>query len=159
MPYSLAAVKKNGSLRNIELKRNGRLVTVLGLYDLLLHVDTSAAWKLMPGDVIFYSAHRENCVSGRGRTQVCYSRTQGPEERFGSRCGRGEVYAGCRRKNAAIRANSIATVSVENFTVKLHLIKQNLVCESFMRPYRCNINARSKAPASTSMLDWPALNI
>jgi polysaccharide export outer membrane protein len=46
-------VKKIGSLRNIELKRNGRLVTVLDLYDLLLHGDTSGDKQLMPGDVIF----------------------------------------------------------------------------------------------------------
>jgi protein involved in polysaccharide export with SLBB domain len=46
-------VKKIGSLRKIELKRNGRLVTVLDLYDLLLHGDTSADQQLMPGDVIF----------------------------------------------------------------------------------------------------------
>jgi polysaccharide biosynthesis/export protein len=46
-------VKKIGSLRNIELKRNGRLVSVLDLYDLLLHGDTSGDRQLMPGDVIF----------------------------------------------------------------------------------------------------------
>jgi protein involved in polysaccharide export with SLBB domain len=46
-------VKTIGSLRNIELKRNGRLVSVLDLYSLLLHGDTSADRQLMPGDVIF----------------------------------------------------------------------------------------------------------
>jgi polysaccharide biosynthesis/export protein len=46
-------VKKIGSLRNIELKRNGRLVTSLDLYDLLLHGDTSNDRQLLPGDVIF----------------------------------------------------------------------------------------------------------
>ena len=46
-------VKKIGSLRKIELRRNGRLVTVLDLYDLLLHGNTSADRQLMPGDVIF----------------------------------------------------------------------------------------------------------
>ncbi len=46
-------VKKIGSLRNIELKRNGRVVTVLDLYDLLLRGDTSNDRKLLPGDVIF----------------------------------------------------------------------------------------------------------
>ncbi len=46
-------VKKIGSLRNIELKRNGSLVTTLDLYDLLLHGDTSGDRQLMPGDVIF----------------------------------------------------------------------------------------------------------
>jgi polysaccharide biosynthesis/export protein len=46
-------VKKIGSLRNIALKRDGRLVTVLDLYDLLLHGDTSGDRQLLPGDVIF----------------------------------------------------------------------------------------------------------
>jgi polysaccharide biosynthesis/export protein len=46
-------VKTIGSLRNIELKRNGQLVSVLDLYDLLLHGNTSGDRQLMPGDVIF----------------------------------------------------------------------------------------------------------
>ena len=45
--------KKIGSLRNIQLKRNGRLVTTLDLYDLLLRGDTSGDKQLLPGDVIF----------------------------------------------------------------------------------------------------------
>ena len=46
-------IKKIGSLRNIQLKRQGRLVTTLDLYDLLLRGDTSADRQLLPGDVIF----------------------------------------------------------------------------------------------------------
>ena len=46
-------VKTIGSLRNIELKRNGQLVTTLDLYDLLLRGDTSGDRQLLPGDVIF----------------------------------------------------------------------------------------------------------
>jgi protein involved in polysaccharide export with SLBB domain len=46
-------VKTIGSLRNIELRRNGHLVSVLDLYDLLLRGDTSGDRQLMPGDVIF----------------------------------------------------------------------------------------------------------
>jgi polysaccharide biosynthesis/export protein len=46
-------VKKIGSLRNIQLKRAGRTVTTLDLYDLLLKGDTSADARLLPGDVIF----------------------------------------------------------------------------------------------------------
>lgn len=42
-----------GSLRNIQLKRNGELITELDLYDLLLHGDTSGDKRLQPGDVIF----------------------------------------------------------------------------------------------------------
>lgn len=46
-------VKEIGSLRNIQLKRAGRTVTTLDLYDLLLRGDTSADARLLPGDVIF----------------------------------------------------------------------------------------------------------
>lgn len=46
-------VKKIGSLRNLELKRNGATVTKLDLYDLLLKGDTRADARLQPGDVIF----------------------------------------------------------------------------------------------------------
>jgi polysaccharide biosynthesis/export protein len=63
-------VKKIGSLRNIELKRNGRLVTVLDLYDLLLHGDTSNDRQLLPGDVIF--------IPPIGRTVSVYGAVQRP---------------------------------------------------------------------------------
>src|ERR1022692_996133 len=46
-------VQETGSLRNIQLKRNGRLVSTLDLYDLLLRGDNSGDRQLLPGDVIF----------------------------------------------------------------------------------------------------------
>jgi len=46
-------VKPIGSLRNIQLKRNGQVVSRLDLYDLLLEGDTSGDVRLLPGDVIF----------------------------------------------------------------------------------------------------------
>ena len=46
-------VKDIGSLRNIQLKRDGRVVSTLDLYDLLLHGDNSQDHQLLPDDVIF----------------------------------------------------------------------------------------------------------
>ena len=46
-------IKHIGSLRNIQLNRNGKLVTTLDLYDLLLYGDMSKDERLRPGDVIF----------------------------------------------------------------------------------------------------------
>ncbi|MCC5862860.1 MAG: polysaccharide export protein, partial [Gammaproteobacteria bacterium] len=46
-------VETRGSLRNIELKRNGETVQRLDLYDLLLRGDTRSDARLRPGDVIF----------------------------------------------------------------------------------------------------------
>ncbi len=46
-------VSKIGSLRSIEVKRGGRLVTRLDLYALLLNGDSSGDIRLEPGDVVF----------------------------------------------------------------------------------------------------------
>jgi len=46
-------VTKIGSLRNIQLKRKGEVVTTLDLYDLLLKGDTSKDVRIRPGDVLF----------------------------------------------------------------------------------------------------------
>jgi protein involved in polysaccharide export with SLBB domain len=46
-------VKPIGSLRNLQLKRGGRLVATLDLYDLLLKGDASNDVRLLSGDVIF----------------------------------------------------------------------------------------------------------
>ncbi|MGE0189084.1 MAG: SLBB domain-containing protein [Steroidobacteraceae bacterium] len=46
-------VKPIGSLRNVQLKRQGVVIRTLDLYDLLMQGDTSNDAKLMPGDVIY----------------------------------------------------------------------------------------------------------
>ncbi|MBU1215153.1 MAG: SLBB domain-containing protein [Gammaproteobacteria bacterium] len=51
--FASGGVKKNGSLRNVELKRNGRRVAAIDLYDFLLRGDTSKDVRLLPGDVVF----------------------------------------------------------------------------------------------------------
>jgi polysaccharide biosynthesis/export protein len=51
--YAAGGIKTIGSLRDIQLKRQGAVVRRFDLYDLLLRGDTSDDTKLMPGDVIF----------------------------------------------------------------------------------------------------------
>ncbi|MEP1705402.1 MAG: SLBB domain-containing protein [Marinobacter sp.] len=51
--YVSGAIKRTGSLRKIQHKRDGKLVGELDLYDLLLAGDTSNDNRLQPGDVIF----------------------------------------------------------------------------------------------------------
>ncbi|NDY42534.1 hypothetical protein G3N55_06725, partial [Dissulfurirhabdus thermomarina] len=46
-------VALTGSLRDIQLKRQGKVVGRIDLYDLLLRGDTSSDARLQPGDVIF----------------------------------------------------------------------------------------------------------
>jgi len=49
-------VKRTGSLRNIQLKRHGRVVSRFDLYDVLLRGNTRANIRLSHGDVIFVPA-------------------------------------------------------------------------------------------------------
>lgn len=51
--FASGGIKEIGSLRNIQLKRRGRLVAALDLYDLLLRGDSSDDVRLMSSDVIF----------------------------------------------------------------------------------------------------------
>ncbi len=51
--FASGGVNKSGSLRNIQLKRKGRIVTTIDLYDFLLRGDTSKDVRLLPGDVVF----------------------------------------------------------------------------------------------------------
>jgi polysaccharide biosynthesis/export protein len=51
--YAAGGVTPIGSLRDMQLKRNGAVVRRLDLYDLLLRGDTSDDATLLPGDVIF----------------------------------------------------------------------------------------------------------
>ena len=46
-------LRQNGSLRNIELKRNGEVISTFDFYDLLLNGDTSKDVRLASGDVVF----------------------------------------------------------------------------------------------------------
>ena len=51
--FASGGVNPIGSLRDIQLKRQGRVVRNFDLYDLLIRGDTSDDAKLLPGDVIF----------------------------------------------------------------------------------------------------------
>ena len=46
-------IKETGSLRRIEVRRNGRVVSRLDLYDLLLRGDTRGDTRVRQGDVVF----------------------------------------------------------------------------------------------------------
>jgi polysaccharide biosynthesis/export protein len=50
--YAAGGIRKAGSLRNIELKRDGVVVRKLDLYDLLIHGNTADDAKLLQGDVV-----------------------------------------------------------------------------------------------------------
>ncbi|MFL6601394.1 MAG: SLBB domain-containing protein [Steroidobacteraceae bacterium] len=71
--YAAGGVKPIGSLRNIQLKRQGALVRTLDLYDLLIRGDTTDDTKLLPGDVILIPAvGPQISVSGEVRRPAIY---------------------------------------------------------------------------------------
>jgi polysaccharide export outer membrane protein len=71
--FAAGGVKRIGSLRKIELKRQGALVRRLDLYDLLIRGDTSDDAKLLEGDVIFVPAVGPTAsVNGEVRRPAIY---------------------------------------------------------------------------------------
>ncbi|QFU23457.1 SLBB domain-containing protein [Shewanella eurypsychrophilus] len=51
--FVAGGIAEIGSLRNIQLKRNGKLIATLDLYDLLMRGDASKDMRLRSGDVVF----------------------------------------------------------------------------------------------------------
>lgn len=61
-------VNNIGSLRNIQLKRAGKLVQTFDLYDLLIHGDSTKDVLLQSGDVVFI-AHKGKTISIAGQVR------------------------------------------------------------------------------------------
>jgi protein involved in polysaccharide export with SLBB domain len=71
--YAAGGVRRTGSLRNIELKRNGTVVRKLDLYDLLIHGNTTDDAKLLQGDVVFIpSIGRTIAIDGQVQRPAIY---------------------------------------------------------------------------------------
>jgi protein involved in polysaccharide export with SLBB domain len=51
--FAAGGVRPIGSLRDVQLKRNGAVVRRFDLYDMLIRGDTTDDSKLLPGDVVF----------------------------------------------------------------------------------------------------------
>lgn len=66
--YYSGGFSKSGALRNIQLKRDGKVIAKLDMYDLLLKGDTSHDVRLMPGDVVWI-APVQSIVKVQGEVQ------------------------------------------------------------------------------------------
>ena len=66
--FAAGGISDIGSLRNIQLKRAGKLVTTLDLYELLIKGDSRSDVLLQSGDVIFI-APKGNTISVKGKVR------------------------------------------------------------------------------------------
>ena len=71
--FASGGVRPEGSLRHIELRRAGRTITDLDLYDLLLRADKAKDVPLQPGDIIFIpAAGPQVAITGSVTTPAIY---------------------------------------------------------------------------------------
>ncbi|EOD81604.1 Capsule polysaccharide export protein [Grimontia indica] len=63
--YYSGGFSESGALRNVQLKRNGKLIRTLDMYDLLLKGDSRNDVRLQPGDTVFIGPV-ENTVTING---------------------------------------------------------------------------------------------
>ena len=79
--FAAGGISDIGSLRNIQLKRSGKLVSTLDLYDLLIKGDSSSDALLQSGDVIFIEPVGQRVfIEGEVRRPAIYELKSG--ERF-----------------------------------------------------------------------------
>ncbi len=77
--FSSGGPSEQGSMRRIELKRGGKIVTTFDLYDLLIQGDKSHDAPLLPGDVIYIPpVGPQVAVAGSVHTPAIYE-LKGPE--------------------------------------------------------------------------------
>lgn len=75
--YVSGGVSEKGSLRNIQLKREGKLIRSYDLYDLLLSGDTSKDARLQTGDVIFIPIIKKKVrIQGAVRRPALFEMTE-----------------------------------------------------------------------------------
>ena len=76
--FAAGGINDIGSLRNIQVKRGGKLVTTVDLYDLLINGDSSDDITLKSGDVVFIAPVGERVtVTGEVRRPAIYEISAG----------------------------------------------------------------------------------
>ncbi|WNC69547.1 SLBB domain-containing protein [Thalassotalea nanhaiensis] len=76
--FAAGGINEIGSLRNIQLKRQGKLVSTLDLYDLLINGDSSDDMQLQSGDVVFVeSVGATVSIDGEVRRPAIYELIEG----------------------------------------------------------------------------------
>ncbi|AZQ85473.1 polysaccharide biosynthesis/export protein [Colwellia sp. Arc7-635] len=78
--FAAGGVSDIGSLRNIEVKRAGKVVQTVDLYDLLIHGDSSSDILLQSGDVVFIPTQSKSIsILGEVRRPAIYELKAGED--------------------------------------------------------------------------------
>lgn len=78
--FAAGGISDIGSLRNIQLKRAGKTIKTLDLYDLLIHGDSSGDMLLQSGDVVFINAIGKTVsIDGEVRRPAIYELKEGDD--------------------------------------------------------------------------------
>jgi polysaccharide export outer membrane protein len=78
--FAAGGVSDIGSLRNIEVKRSGKLIQKVDLYDLLIKGDSSSDMLLQSGDVVFIPPQNKSVsIAGEVRRPAIYELVEGDD--------------------------------------------------------------------------------
>ena len=78
--FAAGGISEIGSLRNIQVKRSGKLIKTLDLYDLLINGDSSGDVLLQSGDVVFISSVGKTVsIDGEVRRPAIYELVKGDD--------------------------------------------------------------------------------
>ena len=98
-------IKPIGSLRDIQLKRKGKVISRFDLYDLLLSGDTSGDRPLLPGDVVFVPPINTTVgVYGEVRRPAIYELKKGQENLKQVLLASGGVLSSAKQTNIIIKS-------------------------------------------------------
>ena len=135
--YVSGGVSEKGSLRNIQLKRNGEVIQTYDLYDLLLKGDTSKDVRLRPGDVLFIPILKNKVrIQGAVRRPALYEIKEGT------------TLANVIELAAGLKSESLPSASELNRVNRSAGIREIL-----------NIDVQSKEVLSMTMQDGDIVNI
>ena len=99
-------IKRIGSLRDIQLKRKGKIISHFDLYDLLLKGNTSGDRRLLPGDVVFVPPIRTTVgVYGEVRRPAIYELKKGQENLNEVLLASGGVLSSAKQNSVLIKSS------------------------------------------------------
>jgi protein involved in polysaccharide export with SLBB domain len=149
--FVAGGVNEQGSLRNIEVRRNGEIIAVYDFYDFLLKGNTDSDLKLQDGDVIFIP-FIQNTVTLGGFFKKPYLYEFREAESIKDLI---ELAGGYDRRVPASATLEIDSYSIENNSRSLIRVplKSDLLNSMLTNGDRINVNSSSSSLSQSMTLD------